>query len=348
MPVQKNPRVTAIRPAESMIASGSWQSCFAVAVAMTAAVAMALVPSRANAQASWPARPIRLIVPYASGADDAKARAIAEKLATRLGQPVVVENKGGAGGAIGADAVAKAAPDGYTLLFAGTAYATNSASGAKLPYNPTKDLRPIGQIGAAPLVYVGPANSQIKSLGQLLTLARAEPKRVTFGSGGVASVSHLGIELLAAKANVKLLHVPYKGVTLALADMVGGNLQLALTTVASSAPLIKSGKIRPLAVTSATRSPFLPDVPAAAESGLPGFQIEYWWGLVGPAGMPQPVVKRLNEELNLALAQPDIRDLLAREAAVPRPGTPDAFGKVIAADLERWTQLIHDAQIQLE
>lgn len=342
MPVQRNQNLANVRSAGCTMTPPRWSIIFAVAVAVAA------ISSRTGAQEHWPTRPIRMIVPYASGADDAKARAIAEKLGTRLGQPVVVENKGGAGGAIGADTVAKAAPDGYTLLFAGTAYATNSASGAKLPYNPTKDLRPIGQIGAAPLVYVGPASSQIKSLSQLLTVARTEPKKVTFGSGGVASVSHLGIELLAAKAGVKLLHVPYKGATLALADMVGGNLQLALTTVATSAPLIKSGKIRPLAVTSATRSPFLPDIPAAAESGLPGFQIEYWWGLVGPAGMPQPVVKRLNEELNWALSQPDIRDLLAREAAVPRPGTPEAFGKIIATDLERWTQLIHDAHIQLE
>ncbi|WP_158592310.1 Bug family tripartite tricarboxylate transporter substrate binding protein [Noviherbaspirillum sedimenti] len=318
-------------------------------IAAAATLGSACISTSANAQEAWPARPIRLIAPFAAGADDAKARALAAKLSARLGQPVIVENKGGAGGAIATDAVAKASPDGYTLLFAGTGYTTNPASGVKLPYDPLKDLQPIGQIGAAPLIYVGPSDSKIKTIRDLIDLARAEPGKVNFGSSGVGSMSHLGIELLAAKANVKLQHIPYKGVTPALVDMAGGgSLQLVLTTVASSMPLIKAGKLRPLAVTGPERSALLDGVPAAAEAGLPGFQIDYWWGLMGPAGMPPAVVKRLNEELNWALAQPDIRELLAREAGVPKPGTPESLGKLISLDLERWTRLIKDANIKVQ
>ncbi len=191
-------------------------------------------------------------------------------------------------------------------------------------------------------------DSKFKSIRDVVEAARAQPGRINFGSGGVGSMSHLGLEALAAKGDVKMLHVPYKGVTLALADVIGGSLQMALTTVATATPLMKAGRLRALAVTSPERTPFLDKVPTVSESGLPGFQVDFWWGLMGPAGMPPAVVKRLNEELNWALQQPDMREMLAREAAIPKPGTPEDFSRLVSFEIGRWTKLIKDADIKAQ
>ncbi|HSV83998.1 MAG TPA: tripartite tricarboxylate transporter substrate binding protein [Ramlibacter sp.] len=314
-----------------------------VAAAALAAVA-ALLPLPVNAQAGWPNRPIKLVVPNAAGGgNDAVARALANKLSGRLGQPVVIENKGGAGGTLGTDTVAKAPPDGYTLLLASTSIATNAASGKQLPYDLARDLEPIGQIATSPLLIVVSSHVPTQSLQELLQQARAKPGTLSYGSGGVGAINHLAIELLAAEAKVQLMHVPYKGNTPAFTDLLGGNLHLLLTSPASAAQYSSSGRIRSLAVTSAQRSPFYPTVPTAAESGLPGFQVEIWWGLLGPA-----IVKRLNEELNWAMSQPDMRELLARDAATPKTGTPAALGQLISAELSRWTRLVKDANLRLE
>lgn len=309
----------------------------------------ALLPLNASAQAAWPNRPIKLIVPFAAGGgSDATARGIANKLSTRLGQPIVIENKGGAGGSMGAAAVASAPADGYTLLFTTTALATNAASGNKLSFDAQKDFEPIGLIGTTALLVVVSNDSGVKTLPELIELARAKPNGVNYGSGGISSMSHLCMELLASEAKVQLMHVPYKGMAPAFNDIMGGSVQAGMSTLASSKSYIASGKVRALAVTSAQRSPFLPNLPTVAEAGLPGSQIEFWWGLLAPAGTPPAVTKRLNAELNSVLAQPEVREMLAHEAGIPKPGTPEEFRKLISFEITRWSKLIKDANIKSE
>jgi tripartite-type tricarboxylate transporter receptor subunit TctC len=312
-------------------------------------VAAALLPGYASGQAAWPSRPIRLIVPFAPGAsNDTIARVLADKLAARLGQPVIVENKTGAGGTIGTVYVAKSPPDGYTLLIASTTITTSAASSKKPSYDPLKDLQPIGEIGAGPLAIVVSNDLKVTTLGEFVALSRAKPRTINYGSGGTGAMNHLGIELFASAAKIELVHVPYRGVSPAFTDLLAGNLQMLLPSLPSVMPYIHSGKIRGLAVTGAERSPLAPELPTVAEAGLPGFQLEVWWGLIGPSGLPAPVLKRLNDELNTALGLADVRDLLAREGATPRPGTPEGFSNLIRSEVARWSQLIKDAHIELE
>ncbi len=321
----------------------------ALLAAVVAAAASALLPAAACAQAAWPNKPVKLIVPYApGGGTDVIARAIATKLSARFGQPIIVDNRTGAGGTLGFDAVAKAPPDGYTLLFMTTAFATTAATGKKLPYDAAKDFVPIGQVGSTPLLVVVANDSPFKTLRELLDYARSKPNSVNYGSSGVGSMSHLGVELLAAEAKVQLLHVPYKGMAPAFTDLMGGNLQMTMGTFASATPLIEGGKLRGLAVTGAQRSTFAPNLPTVAEVGLPGARIDFWWGLMAPARIPPAVVKRVNEELNAIQAQPEMRELLAREAAVPTPGTPEAFGKLVRQEVALWSKLIKDHNIKVE
>ena len=318
--------------------------------AMAAAAALAAVLSvPAAAQAPFPGKPVKLVVPFApGGSNDIIARVIATKLGERLGQPVIVDNKGGAGGTIGTDFVAKSPPDGYTLLLASTSITTNAATGKKLPYDLVNDLTPIGQLGAGAFVVVVGNDVKAKTLAEFIALAKASPKTITYGTAGTGGINHLGTELLANAANIQLLHVPYKGIGPAFTDLMGGNLQMALPTIASATAFIQSGKMRALAVTGPQRSPLVPELPTAAEAGLPGFQLEVWWGILGPAKLPAPVLKRLNEEINAVLAMPDVKQVLDREGASPRPSKPEEFGALIRTDLARWAKLIKDAHIQTE
>lgn len=321
-----------------------------VAMAVAATVAAAsLLPAAAHAQAIWPNRPIKLVVPFPpGGGSDVIARTLGVRLSARLGQQLVIENRSGAGGVLATDAVVKSPADGYTLLFTTTAMATNAASGRKLPFDLMKDLAPIGQIGATPLLIVAPAISPVKSLRQMIDLARSKPNGINYGSSGVGSMSHIGMALVAAEAKVQLLHVPYKGTSLAMTDLVSGQLHAVLGTFATLWQLVESGKLRALAVTGAQRSTFAPNLPTVAEAGLPGAQIDFWWGIMGPARMPHEVVKRLNDELNAVLAQPETREALAREGALPKPGSSDDFGKLMTFEIARWSKLIKDTNIRIE
>ncbi|VTU24901.1 tripartite tricarboxylate transporter substrate binding protein [Variovorax sp. PBL-E5] len=313
-----------------------------------AACAAALLLACATAQAAWPDRPIKLIVPFApGGSNDNIARVIASKLGARLGQSVIVDNRGGAGGTIGTDYVVKSPADGNTLLFVSSSITTNPAI-KKLSYDPIKDLTPIGEIGAGAFVVVVGNKVKASTLQEFIDLAHAKPKSISYGSAGIGGINHLGTELLASAAKIELVHVPYKGIGPAFTDLMGGTLQMLLPSLASAVPYINAGQMRGLAVTSAQRSPLAPQLPTVAEAGVPGFQLTVWWGLTGPAHMPAPVVKRLNDELNAVLAAPDVAELLAREAATPQPGSPEQFGKTIADDYARWGQLIKDAHIQAE
>ena len=312
--------------------------------------ALAFLPAaNAGAQAPFPNRAIKLVVPFApGGSNDIIARVLATKLGARLGQPVVVENKGGAGGTIGTDYVAKSPPDGYTLLFVSTSISTNAASGKQLPYDLLTDLQPIGEVAAGSFVVVVSNDLKVTTLREFIDLARAKPNSISYGTAGIGGINHLGTELLASAAKVQLVHIPYKGIGPAFTDLMGGNLQMALPTLASAVQHIQAGKMRGLAVTGAQRSPLAPELPTVAEAALPGFVLEVWWGIVGPARLPAPVLKRLNEELNAVLALPDVREVLAREGAEPRPSTPEEFGKLISSDLARWGRLIKDTHIKVE
>lgn len=311
--------------------------------------AAALLSAFAHAQDAWPSRPIKLIVPFApGGSNDSMSRVLAAKLSARLGQPVVIENKDGAGGTIGTEFVAKAPADGYTLLFASASIVTNSAIGKKLRYDPVKDLAPIGLIAASPFAIVVANSVKATTLKEFIELARAQPKTLNYGSAGIGGMNHLGAELFASTARVQLVHVPYKGIAPAFNDLMAGNLQMLLPSLASSTVHMRAGKMRGLAVTGSQRSPLAPDLPTVAEAGLPGFQLEVWFGIMGPARLPPATIKRLNEELNAALALPDVKELFAREGATPRPGTPDDFHQLIGSEMVRWTRLIKETGIQAE
>lgn len=312
------------------------------------AAGAALLPLSASAQAAYPNRPIKLVVPFAAGGgSDVTARAVANKLSQRLGQPIIIDNKGGAGGSIGMAQVASAPADGYTLLFTTTALATNAATSAKLPFNPAKDYQAIGQIGTTSLLIVVANDFKAATLRDFVEMARAKPGSISYGSGGVGSMSHLSMEVVASEAKIKLMHVPYKGMSPAFTDLAAGNVQAGLSSMASARPFL-GAKLRPLAVTSPQRSPFMPDVPTASEAGIPGLQIDFWWGLLAPAGTPPAIVKHLNEALNWTLAQPDVRETLAQDAAVPKPSTPEEFHRLVNADLVSWAKRVKDADIKAE
>ena len=317
--------------------------------AMLALGVAALLSTHSIAQAAWADRPIRLIVPFAPGAsNDILARSIAVKLSERLGQPVVVENKSGAGGIIGTDYVAKSSPDGNTLLFVSISITTNAAIRKKLPYDVEKDLQPIGEVGAGPFVVVVSNALNVKTLQEFIDLARAKPKSINYGSAGVGGINHLGTELFAVAAKVQLVHIPYKGMGPAFNDLIAGTLQMGLPTLSSVVQHIHAGTMRGLAVTSKHRSPLAPELPTVDEAGVPGFELEAWWGLVGPAKMPPAVVKRLNEELNAVLETPEMQETLKREGATTHPSTPEAFGNLISSDLKRWKQVVEDAHIEIQ
>jgi tripartite-type tricarboxylate transporter receptor subunit TctC len=319
------------------------------AVAGSVVVLGAVWAPVAHAQAAGQGAPIKIIVPFApGGSNDNIARVLADKLSARLGRTVVIENRGGGGGTIGTDLVAKAPPDGNTLLFASTSIITNAASGKKLPYDPVKDLAPIGLVGSGAFAIVVNNDFKATTLREFIDAAKAKPKSISYGSAGIGGLNHLGTELFASVAKIEMVHIPYKGIGPAFTDLLGGNLQMALPTLASVVPHVKAGKMRALAVTGAQRSPLLPDIPTAAEAGLSGFDLEVWWGLLAPARTPPATIKRINEELNTVLAMPDVRELLGREGAMPRPGTSEAFGTLVRTELARWEKLIKDAKIQVD
>jgi tripartite-type tricarboxylate transporter receptor subunit TctC len=323
-------------------------ACLTRRSVLAAGAAAVFVP-RAQAQADWPNRPIKLIVPFEPGAsNDIIGRVLAQKLGALFGQSVIVENKSGAGGTLGTDYVTKSAPDGYTLLFASISITTNAAMRKSLPYDPVKDLQPIGEVGAGPLAVVVANDVKAKTLQEFIALARAKPKSINYGSAGVGGINHLGTELFAQAAKIELTHIPYKGMGPAFNDLMAGTLQMGLPTVASVAQHLNAKTMRGLAVTGAERSELAPDLPTVSEAGVPGFKLEAWWGVLAPAGLPALIIKRFNEVLNNALTSPDVKEALRREAATPRPGTPEDFGKLITSDLARWKQVVADAHIETE
>jgi tripartite-type tricarboxylate transporter receptor subunit TctC len=304
-------------------------------------VLLACVAPGAFAQA-YPNHVIRLVVPFpAGGTTDILARAAAQKLTESLGQPVAVDNRPGAAGNIGADVVAKSAPDGYTLLMGtvGT-HAINPSLYAKMPYDHVKDFVPVVLVAGVPNVLVVNPSVPVYSVADLIKLAKSKPGAINFASSGSGTSIHLSGELFKTIAGVDMTHVPYKGSAPALTDLVGGQVQLMFDNLPSSLALIKSGKLRAIAVTSLQRAPVLPDVPTIAESGLPGFEASSWFGVLAPAGTPAPVVARLNADVNKWLQSPEAREQLLAQGAVAAGGTPEQFAAHIRAETEKWAKVV--------
>lgn len=315
----------------------------------SASVPAALVGPRVWAQA-FPARTLRYIVPVAAGGgSDLVGRTVTERWGRLLGQGFVVDNVGGGGGAIACLAAAKSAPDGYTLLqgYVGT-HGTNPATRSKLPYDAVKDFTAIGMIGATPNVLVVHASLAVQNVAQFAEYMRRNPGRVSYGSAGQGTLTHLTMELFKQAANAFALHIPYRGIAPAFNDLLGGQTQAMFPGLAAALPHLRSGRVRALAVTGAARHPLLKDVPTLIESGYKGFDAVQWYGVVGPAGMAPAVVKTLNDTLNAVLTGPDLRDRLSAEAIEPQAMTPEAFGQFIRDDIARWTRLAHDRKIDLD
>ncbi len=306
------------------------------------AAAFATAPAFAQA-----ARPLRLIVPFTpGGSSDILARAIAPRLGASLGETVIVDNKPGAGGSLGAAEAAKADPDGHTLLMGhvGT-LAVNPSLYPKLAYDPLKSFVPVAWVARVPNVLVVNAASPVKSLKEFIERAKAAPGRYTFSSGGNGSAAHITFEYLKLKSGIFMLHIPYRGTAPSVADLLGGQVDATFTGTPVVLPLVRSGRLRALAVSSRERIAALPDVPTVAETHA-GFEADQWYGLVAPAGTPAERVARLNAEVNRALAAPEVQQQLATEGALPMPTTPAAFGELIAREIPRWAEVVRAGKVK--
>jgi tripartite-type tricarboxylate transporter receptor subunit TctC len=304
-------------------------------------LALALSPLLALAQA-YPSKPIRFIVPYPPGGPlDTVARLLGQKVSESVKQPVIVENKPGAGGNIGADAVAKSAPDGYTLLMGAVAtHAINPTLYASMPYDAVRDFQPVTQLASTPNVLIVNPSVPATNVREFIAHARARPGTLNFGSGSTGSAGHLAGELFKTMAGVEMTHVPYKGAAPAMQDLIAGRVQLMFDNFASASAQVKAGKVRALAVTTAKRSSLAPELPTIAESGLAGFDINTWFGLFVPAGTPREIVERLHSEFTRALALPDIREKLVNLGAEPVGNRPDEFAAYIRTEAEKYARLI--------
>ena len=306
------------------------------------------VQAQTNVPAGWPNKAITLIVPYAPGGfSDTRMRLLARKLSDKIGQPVVVENKGGAGGVIGTALIAKAAPDGYTLGSGNLApLAVNPSLMAKLPYDPIKDLAPVILIENSPLVLSVANALPVKTLAELIALASKTPGKLTFGSSGVGGAHHLSGEMFRESAKIDIVHVPYKGGSPAATDLMAGHLSMMFEMGYAALPSIQAGRVRPLAVTSQKRLTILPEVPTMAESGIKDFESYNWQGIVVPTGTPAPIISRLNQLFNEILKDPDVAQAISSVGSEAMGGTPEQFGDFIRSETAKWAQVIHAANIQ--
>ncbi len=308
----------------------------------------ALLPRLATAE-DFPSRPITLVVPYAAGGgNDVIARAVAGRMSAVLGQQIVIENRGGAGGTIATRQVAKAEPDGYTLLIATSSLAINPSLYPNVGYDPRKDFAPIGLIASSSNIVLVHPSVPVRSIAELIALAREQPGKLDFASTGSGSSVQLSAELFAAMAGIRLNHVPYKGSAPALNDLVGGHVAMMFSTMASAVGLARSDKVRALAVTGARRSQLFPELPTVADAGLPGYAAELHYGIVAPAGTPAAAVARLNAALNVALRDDGVRGRLATDGAEAQPSTPAEYAADIAAEESKWSDIIRRAGVKGE
>ena len=313
-------------------------------------VGMAIgVANLAIAQVTYPNKPVRIIAPVAPGGGvDLVARTIADRLTKAFGQSFIVDNQSGGGGAIAGQSTVRAAADGYTLMlgYVGT-HGTNPAV-RKLPYDAIKDFTPIAMVGGTPNVLVVYPGVPAKTLKEYVQYAVAHPGKTSYGSSGQGTLTHLAMEQLKLQANFFSVHVPYRGIGPAFTDIIGGQTEAMFPGLAAALPHIKANKVRPLAITGLKRHPLLPNVPTFKEAGFEGFDGVQWYGIVGPANLPEPIVKKLNEEINKAISAPELKERLSAEAIEPMPMTPDQFAKYIKNDIARWSKIAKERNIQLD
>lgn len=308
----------------------------ALAAGLVCAAALPL-----HAQTAWPNKPVKLVVGYAAGgATDVMARIVAVKLGEHLGQPVVVDNRAGANSNVGAELVAKAPADGYTLYVFTIANTINASLYSKLGYDPQKDFEPIGMIAKIPNILVVNNALPIKSVADYVRFAKESKDGITFASSGSGSSIHLSGEMFKMQTKLNMLHVPYKGSAPAVTDLLGGQVQSMFDNTPSALPHVQGGRLRAIAITSAQRSPLLPDVPTVAESGFPGFDVQSWFALAAPVGTPKPVIERLNADLNKVLNAPEVRQRFQELAATPAPGTPEQMRSFATAEVQRWRDVV--------
>jgi tripartite-type tricarboxylate transporter receptor subunit TctC len=305
--------------------------------------------SQASAQSAYPNKAIKYIVPVAAGGgSDMVGRTITERWSKLLGQAFVVDNQGGGGGVIASQNTAKSSPDGYTLMQGYVATHGTSPATRKLPYDPIKDFTPIGMIGGTPNVLVINANLPIKNFAEFKAYLKKNPGKVSYGSAGAGSLTHLSMELFKGEVDAFMVHIPYRGISPAFTDLMGGQTQAMFPGLAAAMPHLRSGRVRAIAITGKNRHPQLKDVPTLDELGLKGFDAQQWYGVVGPPGMSSAIVKQLNETLNQVLTSPEMREKLAIEAVEPQVMTSNEFGAFIKADVSRWTKLAKAKNIELD
>ncbi|QOT78936.1 tripartite tricarboxylate transporter substrate binding protein [Cupriavidus basilensis] len=325
-----------------MISTKRW---LAAAVAATAALT---TPALTLAQA-FPAKPVKIVVPYPpGGTNDIVVRLLAQKLGDSMGQPFVVENKPGASGNLGAEQVARAAPDGYTLLLVTTGHSIHPSLYKNLRYNIKTDLTPVSELTRGPMLVMVTPSLPYKTVRDVIAAAKAKPGSINFGSAGNGSSTHLATELLSSMAGVKMTHIPYNGSAPAMADVMAGNAQLVMDLMFSALPQVNGGKLRAIAITGAKRSPLLPNVPTVAESGVPGFETLAWNGLMAPANTPKPIIDKLNAEIHKALDAPEMKERLRAQGFEPSPGTPEQFGTLIRSESDRWAKVVKSSGAKVE
>ncbi|MFT3820243.1 MAG: tripartite tricarboxylate transporter substrate binding protein [Rubrivivax sp.] len=309
-------------------------------------IAACVCAAPALAQTRYPAKPVKLVVPFApGGGSDTMARLVAQKLTEAYGYTIVIDNKPGAGGNLGAEAALREAADGYTLLVISGSYAGNAVLN-KPAFDPVAAIEPVVQFTREPVVLVTGPDSPFKSLPQLVAQARQQPGSVAYGTSGVGGLAHLSTEYFASVAGIRMTHIPYKGTSQSLVDLAGGQIQMILAGTTSVSPLVKGGKVRPLAVAAPARLASMPEVPTFAELGLGGFRADLWHGLVAPKGTPAEVVAKLNADINAVLRSAEMQSRLAADAVAAAGGTPQQFGEVIRADMERWRGIVKAADIR--
>lgn len=301
------------------------------------------------AQPSYPAKPIRIISPFAAGGgNDAFLRTLAPRLTENLKQPIVIDTRAGANGIVGTELAARAAPDGYTLILIPSNHTVNASLHKKLPYDVIRDFTPISLAGSSPLVVAVHPSLPVKNIKELIAFAKARPNQLTYGSAGVGSSGHLAGALFESMTGIATTHVPYKGMSIAVTDLIGGQISLTFGTSLSVIPQVRNGRLRALAITSAGRSPALPDIPTVAESGVRGYEASLWYGFVGPAKIPADIVRRLNTEIAAVLALAEIRERLASQGVDARSTTPEEFARLLVTDLERWAAVLKRVGIRPE
>ncbi len=312
------------------------------------ALTCALAAASAFAQ-TYPTRPIKMLVPFAAGGTvDIVARLLGVRLAEELGQPLVVENKGGAGGTIAATMLAKSPGDGYTLMMMHQGLAFNASLYPDLPYDTLRDLAPIAHVGATPNALVVTLLLPVKTMLEFLAYARSNPGGIAYGSGGIGSAGHLSVELLQSLTGTKFTHVPYKGSGLAITDLISGQIQAMLLTMPAVMPYVKGGKVRAIATSGARRSPALPELPTIAEAGVPGYEYMPWYGMFGPGALPKPLIARLNSAVNRALADAGVREKLAQQGLEVQSMKSEQFAGIVRADVTRWEKIIRELGVRGE